>query len=72
VLRWGEKLGVEEVRPSKRLEHLGANRMLITPMERPEALLELAALPMFELTRPFDWSSLAGAVERLRDISRVV
>jgi hypothetical protein len=64
-LAWGERVEVVEVGPGERLVRLHANRGVNLPPRAPEALLELAALPAWELRRPQKWESLPRAVERL-------
>jgi len=62
-LAWGEGLHVREVPPLERFKRLMALRSVFP--EESQKVLDLMRLPAWELRRPHDWSSLAGAVERL-------
>ena len=64
-LGWGDEVALRPVPPSERIPRIAAERGLRLPPVRPDALLELASLPAYELTRPRDWSSLPHAAERL-------
>jgi hypothetical protein len=61
-LRWSEEVTVEKLRPAERIRGL-------TPWLDcdPEALMELASLPMLELRRPRRWEALDAAAQRLLD-----
>jgi hypothetical protein len=64
-LKWGAKIQAGEIRPGDRLARLHVNRAVNLPPRDPAALLALASLPAWELTRPEGWDSLPGAVECL-------
>ena len=64
-LAWGDDVALRPLPASERIPRLAAQRGLRLPPVRPDALLELASLPAYELTRPRDWSSLPAAAERL-------
>jgi hypothetical protein len=64
-LAWGERVGAREVGGPERLARLAAERGVRLPPARPGALLEIAALPGWELSRPREWASLPEAAERL-------
>jgi hypothetical protein len=66
-LEWGERLQALPVRGSERLMRLAASRGARLPLRNPDALLELAGLPAWELRRPKRWSSLADGVACLLD-----
>ena len=64
-LRWGDRVECARVPGAERLRRLGANRGARLPVADPPYLIELAALPGWELHRPQGWHSLALAAERL-------
>jgi hypothetical protein len=64
-LTWGQRLQLREVGPRARIERLSAQRGLPVPARNPAALLDLAALPSWELTRPRSWRALARSVDIL-------
>jgi hypothetical protein len=64
-LTWGERIEVAQLGPSERLARLTAGRAVRVPPRDPAMLLNLAALPAWELRRPEGWASLPGAVECL-------
>ena len=66
-LEWGDRVQALEVAPSQRLLRLDANRGVNLPSRSPATLLELAALPSWELRRPRAWESLPRAVDCLLD-----
>jgi hypothetical protein len=66
-LAWGDRVQALPVRGSERLVRLAASRGARLPPRNPDALLELAALPAWELTRPRRWSSLTEGVACLLD-----
>jgi hypothetical protein len=66
-LTWGERVQAITVAPADRLARLHANRGVNVPPRDPAALLDLAALPSWELSRPEGWASLPDAVECLVD-----
>jgi hypothetical protein len=64
-LTWADRVDSVRVPAPERLMRLGANRGARLPVADPVYLVELAALPGWELRRPSDWHSLAPAAERL-------
>jgi hypothetical protein len=66
-LTWGERVRASAVAPAERLARLHANRGVNVPPRDPAALLDLAALSSWELSRPAGWASLPHAVECLLD-----
>jgi hypothetical protein len=64
-LEWGKRIEATAVGAAERLTRLSANRAVRVPSQNPVALVELAALPAWELRRPEGWASLRGAVECL-------
>lgn len=66
-LEWGERVASVPVGVAQRLVRLHAHRGAQLPPRNPDALLELASLPAWELTRPKGWSSLSDSVDCLLD-----
>lgn len=64
-LAWADELALSEVAPGERLARIFTHAGLRLPPLRPEVLLDLVALPAFELGRPHDWDSLSAAGELL-------
>jgi hypothetical protein len=64
-LGWGDRLEALPVPASRRLAGLLHYRALRLPSSAPEPLLDLAALPAWELRRPRDWGSLPAALDLL-------
>jgi len=64
-LRWGESLDLRSLGSVDRLHALARHRGFRLPPSNPGLLVELAALPTFELSRPQDWSSLPPTCDRL-------
>jgi hypothetical protein len=64
-LAWGDRVEIVRLPAAERLRRLSANRGTRLPVADPLYLLELAALPAWELRRPRGWHSLASAAERL-------
>jgi hypothetical protein len=64
-LAWGPQVEAAPLRVSERLARLAAARGARLPPRDPDAFLELATLPAWELRRPRRWSSLADGVARL-------
>jgi len=56
-----------QVAPRERLTRLHVNRGVNLLPRSPAVLLELAALPSWELRRPRAWESLSSAVDCLLD-----
>jgi len=64
-LGWGPRVELVTVPGSERLVRLTGGRGINLPPREPEALLDLATLPGWELRRPKGWRSLDDAVECL-------
>jgi hypothetical protein len=64
-LAWGDRVDVRRLPASERIGRIAAERGLRLPPVRRDALLELASLPTYELSRPRRWDSLAASGERL-------
>lgn len=64
-LSWADRVETRRIPASERLPRLLAQRGLRLPPHDPEGLLELAALPAWELSRPREWELLGPAAERL-------
>jgi hypothetical protein len=64
-LGWGDRLEVTTLSGSRLLSELMRHLTLRLQPTRPQALLELAKLPAFELRRPRTWGSLTETTERL-------
>jgi hypothetical protein len=68
-LAWGDEERADPLRPSDALLRLTRHRAVRVPPARPEALVELAALPAFTLSRPRRWESLGDTARRLLDLA---
>jgi hypothetical protein len=66
-LAWGDRVQAVSIGPAERLARLHANRGVNVPPRDPGALLDLAALPSWEIRRPEGWGSLPHTVECLLD-----
>jgi hypothetical protein len=64
-LAWADRLESVRLPGPERLVRLGANRGARLPLTHPASLVELAALPGWELRRRRGWDSLVPAAERL-------
>jgi hypothetical protein len=64
-LGWDDTPSLRRVEATALLPRLLAQRVLRIPPGTPEAWLELAALPAWELRRPRDWTRLSEALELL-------
>ena len=64
-LHWAQRVGVTAKRGSERLRTLVAHRGLRATPARPQRLIELAALPVLELSRPQRWESHEDAIDAL-------
>lgn len=64
-LAWGERVEAVRLPVRERLPRLHAQRGVMLPPRDPAALLDLAALPAWELRRPSAWDSLAAATDCL-------
>jgi hypothetical protein len=66
-LGWGDRVEVAPASASERVIRLHAGRGINLPPRDPDAMLELASLPAWELRRPKAWRSAGDALERLLD-----
>ena len=66
-LRWDDSTATSPVRGSDRLRELGAHRSLTLYPPKPDALIELSALPFMSLRRPRRWESGDDAVKCMLD-----
>lgn len=64
-LAWGERVEAVPMTGTQRLVRLGEGRGVRLPPRDPARLLEIAALPAWELRRPRRWESLASSVDCL-------
>lgn len=64
-LAWGERVEAVPLRGPDRLLRLRENLGTKVPPRDPSALLELAALPGWELRRPQSWDALSATVDCL-------
>lgn len=72
-LTWGDALAVRELAAAERLARIGrAQGWHRRGVTEPERLLDVAALPAWELTRPREWADLPHTVERLRELTSAV
>ncbi len=67
MLRWSERTEVNPVRGSERLRNLARNRGGRLYPPEPATLLDLSALPFYELSRARNWATAPEARERLLD-----
>ncbi len=65
MLSWGDEHSLVPVRPAEGLVRLGAQRMTQLHEVRPERLLDLAAMPIWELRRPRALGELGRSLELL-------
>jgi hypothetical protein len=68
-LAWGDETTARPLKASERIPRIAAERGLRLPPVRPDALLELASLPAWELSRPRDWASLPRAADLLLELA---
>ncbi len=68
-LEWGPEVSVERIRIAEKLPRLTAHRSLLVEPTDPGALLQLAALPAWKLTRPKAWESLDPVLTQLLRLS---
>jgi hypothetical protein len=66
-LAWGDELELRRVPPGERLPAIAGQRMVQALADEPAALLDLAALPAWELRRPRALGSLPDALALLVD-----
>lgn len=63
LLGWGPETAMNPVAARDRLPRLAPHRVLRVPPTSPGHLLRLAALPMWELTRPKSWDAMDEVLE---------
>jgi hypothetical protein len=68
-LAWGPELRARRLSAAERLPRIAAQRGLRVPPADPGVLLELAALPAWELARPRTWSSLSASADMLLELA---
>lgn len=68
-LAWGPRVEVRRLGAAERLQRLVPERALRLEPARPEALLELASLPAWEISRPQSWESLPEVGRRLLELA---
>jgi hypothetical protein len=68
-LAWGPEVAARRLGGAERLQRIAAQRGLRLPPANPEVLLELSALPAWELTRPRTWSSLPASADLLLELA---
>lgn len=68
-LAWGDGIDARPLKASERIPRIAAERGLRLPPVREDALLELATLPAWELSRPRDWASLPQAADLLLELA---
>lgn len=68
-LAWGEGVAARELTAAERVARIAPQRGLRLPPVRPDALLELASLPAWELSRPRDWTAMPRVAERLLELA---
>lgn len=69
-LAWGDRVEAVRVEGGERVGRLFAQRAARMPSPSPEALLDLAALPSWEVRRPRVWESLGETADCLRELAR--
>jgi hypothetical protein len=70
LLAWGPELSVLPLPAAERLATLASQVAIARPPDDPRVLLDLAALPAFELRRPRGWETFDGAGARLLELVR--
>jgi hypothetical protein len=65
LLAWSARVELARVPASERLVRLHRGRGINLPPRDPDAMLDLASLPAWELRRPKAWGSAGDALERL-------
>jgi hypothetical protein len=68
-LAWGPTLGARPLPARERIPRLAEERGLRLPPVRADALLALAELPAWELSRPQEWASLPRAADLLLELA---
>jgi hypothetical protein len=68
-LAWGDEIEARRLPARERIPRIAEERGLRLPPVRPDALLTLAELPAWELSRPRAWESLPQAADLLRELA---
>jgi hypothetical protein len=68
-LAWGDEVAARPLPGRERIPRIAAERGLRLPPVRPDALLTLAELPAWELSRPQAWESLPRAADLLLELA---
>jgi hypothetical protein len=68
-LAWGDEVTVRRLGVPERLERLVPQRGLRLGPARHDAVLELATLPAWEISRPRSWAALPEVGRRLRELA---
>jgi hypothetical protein len=68
-LEWGDSVTVRKLGVTERLERLVPQRGLRLEPARRDAVLDLASLPAWEISRPRSWASLPEAGRRLLELA---
>jgi hypothetical protein len=68
-LVWGDEVRSRTLDGRRRIELLAANRGVRLPAREPDAWLELAGLPWYELERPQSWDALPRVADELRRLA---
>jgi hypothetical protein len=70
-LKWADEVAIRELPTPERVTRIarrqGWHRRGVTD---PQRLLDFAALPAWELSRPPDWSLLPRVLDRVRELTR--
>jgi hypothetical protein len=67
---WGDAIRVRPIPAAQRIPRLLENLALVVPPVNSRSLLELAALPCVEFSRPSDWDGIDAAMEHLLEWAR--
>ena len=70
ILGWAPTVEIRRARVARRLAVIKAQLSLFTSPRDAASLLDLAAFPAWELTRPQGWKSMADAAGRLLEVLR--
>jgi hypothetical protein len=70
-LRWGDELSIRALDTPERIARIASRqRWHRRGVTDPARLLDLAAMPAWELSRPRDWAHLPRVVEHVRELTR--
>jgi hypothetical protein len=64
---WADNVRIERLPAAETLVRLYRNRSITVPPHDPAAILQLSALPSWELRRPRSWAAVPDTLELLRD-----